>query len=101
MNNKVLSTLGLCRRAAKLHYGYDMVMAGLHKTHLLLLAEDCAERTCRNLQEASAEFSVPLCRLPFTKEQLGYAIGTKPVGILGVIDAGFANSLKQSIEGGK
>jgi ribosomal protein L7Ae-like RNA K-turn-binding protein len=78
-----------------------MVMAGLHKTHLLFLAEDCAERTCRNLEEAAAEFSIPLYRLPYTKEQLGYHIGTKPVGILGVIDAGFAKGLKQSIEGGK
>ena len=101
MNHKILSTLGLCRRAARLHYGSDMVMAGLHKTHLLLLAEDCSERTCRNLEEAAEEFSIPLYRLPFTKEQLGYHIGTKPVGILGVIDQGFAQSLKRSIEGGK
>ena len=101
MNNKILSTLGLCRRAARLSYGFDMVMAGLHKTDLLLLAEDCSERTCRNLEEAAKEFSIPLYRLPFTKEQLGYHIGTKPVGILGVTDRGFAKSLKQSIEGGK
>ena len=101
MNKKVLSTLGLCRRAARLHYGFDMVMAGLHKTHLLLLAEDCSERTCRNLEEAAKEWSIPLIRLPFTKEELGDHIGTKPVGILGIIDPGFARSLKQSIEGGK
>ena len=101
MNNKILSTLGLCRRAARLSYGFDMVMAGLHKTHLLLLADDCAARTCRNVEEAAKEFSVPLYRLPFTKEQLGFAIGGKPVGILGVTDPGFAQSLKRSIEGGK
>lgn len=101
MNKKVLSTLGLCRRAARLHYGFDMVMAGLHKTHLLLLAEDCSARTCKNLEMAAKEFQIPLYHLPYTKEHLGISIGTKPVGILGVIDAGFARSLMQCIEGGK
>ena len=101
MNKKVLSTLGLCRRAARLNYGFDMVMAGLHKTHLLLLAEDCSERTCKNIETAAKEFQIPLYHLPYTKEDLGISIGTKPVGILGVADAGFARSLMQCIEGGK
>ncbi len=101
MQNKVLTTLGLARRAARLNYGFDMVMAGLHKTALLLLAEDCSERTCRNVESAAAEFEIPLIRLPYTKERIGAAIGTKPVGIIGVADAGFARSLAQSIEGGK
>lgn len=101
MQNKVLSTLGLARRAARLNYGFDMVMAGLHKTHLLLLAEDCAERTCRNVEAAARDFEIPLVRLPYTKESLGAAIGTKPVGIIGVADQGFAKSLVKLIEGGK
>ena len=101
MNKKVLSTLGLCRRAARLHYGFDMVMEGLHKTHLLFLAEDCSPRTCKNIEQVAKDFQIPLYHLPYTKEQLGISIGTKPVGILGVIDAGFARSLMQSIEGGK
>ncbi|MBQ7035032.1 MAG: ribosomal L7Ae/L30e/S12e/Gadd45 family protein [Clostridia bacterium] len=101
MNNKLLSTLGLARRAGRLTYGFDMVMAGLAKTHLLFLAEDCAERTCRNMEAAAKEYDLPLHRLPYTKDQLGAAIGTKPVGIIGVADAGFARSLAQCIEGGK
>lgn len=101
MNHKVLSTLGLARRAGRLNYGFDMVMAGLEKTHLLLLAEDCSPRTCRNLETAAKEWNIPLHRLPYTKDQLGAGIGTKPVGIIGVADKGFAKSLAQSIEGGK
>lgn len=99
--NKILSTLGLARRAGRLNYGFDMVMAGLDKTHLLLLAEDVAPRTCRNIEAAAGEWNIPVHKLPVTKDQLGVSIGTKPVGIIGVADRGFARSLTQSIEGGK
>ena len=101
MNNKFLSTLGLCRRAARLNYGFDMVMAGLHKTDLLLLAKDCSDRTRKNMEEAAKEYSIRLLMLPYTKEDLGAGIGTKPVGIIGITDGGFAKSLVQTIEGGK
>ncbi|MBR6792759.1 MAG: ribosomal L7Ae/L30e/S12e/Gadd45 family protein [Clostridia bacterium] len=99
--NKILSTLGLARRAGRLNYGFDMVMAGLSKTYLVLLAEDAAPRTCRNIEAAAAERKIPVRKLPVTKDQLGVSIGTKPVGIIGVADRGFARSLAQSIEGGK
>ena len=44
---------------------------------------------------------IPVKKLPVTKDQLGVSIGTKPVGIIGVVDRGFARNLAQSIEGGK
>ena len=99
--NKFLSTLGLARRAGKLTYGFDMVLSNLPKTHLILLAEDCAERTRRNIREAAEEFGLPMLDIPYTKESLGMSIGTKPVGIIGVADRGFAANLTKSIEGGK
>lgn len=98
--NKFLSTLGLARRAGKLNYGFDMVMMGLGETHLLLLAEDCAPRTCKNVEQAAADLQIPVLRLPYTKDQLGASIGTKPVGIIGVAEKGFAKSLAQTIQRG-
>ncbi len=99
--NKFLSTLGLARRAGKLNYGFDMVMAGLGKTYLMLLAADVAPRTCKNAEAAAGDFEIPVVRLAESKEQLGAAIGTKPVGIIGVADRGFAASLLKAFEGGK
>lgn len=98
--NKFLSTLGLARRAGKLNYGFDMVMMGLGDTHLLLLAEDCAPRTCKNVEQAAADLQIPVLRLTYTKDQLGVSIGTKPVGIIGVAEKGFAKSLAQTIQRG-
>lgn len=98
--NKFLSTLGLARRAGKLTYGFDMVLMNLYQTHLILLAEDCAPRTVRNIREAAEEAGIPVMNIPYTKESLGVSIGTKPVGIIGVADAGFTRSLTKTIEGG-
>ncbi len=100
MNDKFLTTLGLARRAGKLTYGNDMVTAALGATALLFIAEDCAPRTLRNAERTAAEQKVPVVRLPFTKERLGNAIGTKPVCLVGVTDQGFAKSLAKHIEGG-
>lgn len=100
MNHKFLTTLGLARRAGKLTYGNDMVLAALHVTALLLVAEDCAARTVRNAEYAAAEAKVQLLRVPLTKERLGAAIGTKPVGLVGVTDQGLAGNLTKNFEGG-
>ena len=100
MLNKFLSTLGLARRAGKLTYGFDMVQAALYKTQLVLLAQDCAPRTSRNIRDAAREYGVTVLDVPYTKEALGVSIGTKPVGIIGVVDRGFTGSLTKSIEGG-
>lgn len=98
--NKFLSTLGLARRAGRLTYGFDMTVAGLRKICLILLAEDAAARTCKNIEETAQNAGVPVKRIPFTKEILGASIGAKPVGIIGVADRGFAGSLLKCIEGG-
>ncbi len=99
--NKFLSTLGLARRAGRLTYGFDMVLSQLQKTHLILLAEDASERTKRNIRDAAEEWGISVMNIPYTKESLGVSIGTKPVGIIGVADRGFAANLTKSIEGGK
>lgn len=98
--NKFLSTLGLARRAGKLTYGFDMTAAGIHKAALILLGQDTAPRTRKNITEIAESAGVPVVSVPFTKETLGASIGAKPVGIIGVADRGFAASLLNSIEGG-
>ncbi len=100
MNHKFLTTLGLARRAGKLTYGNDKTIEALGSTAVLLIAEDCAPRTLRNAERTAAEQNVPVVRIPFTKECLGSAIGTKPVCLVGITDQGFAASLMKHIEGG-
>lgn len=101
MNDRFLKTLGLARRAAKLCYGYDMTIAALWRAKVVFLSADCAERTRKNIEAAAEEEKIPVVGLPWNKNDLGAAIGTKPVCIVGVLDDGFAGSLLKNIEGGK
>ena len=49
MNNKLLSFLGLCRRAGKMTIGNDAVIEEINngKSCLVLLAGDASQRTAR------------------------------------------------------
>ena len=102
--NKFLSTLGLCRRAGKLAYGYDMVTEGLQKTHLIFLAADISARTRNSVMQLAARKNIACKDLQLTMMDICNAIGTKPVGIVGVLDKGFAQLLLKESEkmiGGK
>lgn len=102
--NKFLSTLGLCRRAGKLTYGYDMVTESLQKTYLIFLAADISVRTRNSVMQLAARENVICKEVQLTMADVCTAIGTKPVGIVGVLDRGFAELLSKECEkmiGGK
>ena len=91
--NKFLSTLGLARRAGKLTYGFDMVTEGLDKTQLIFLAADVSARTRNSVKQIAERRGVPCRDTGLTMADIAYAIGTKPVGIVGILDKGFAELL--------
>lgn len=95
MNNDLfLSTLGLARRAGKLCRGFDSNVENAHSVAMVFLANDCSDRTRQSITEIFEEFEIKPITVNYSKSQLGYAIGTKPVGILGITDEGFAKLLK-------
>ena len=98
MNHKLLATLGLARRAGKLTWGFDMVTAETDKTVLVLLAADLSARTRRSLENKLQATRVQCAALEITMAELGRAIGTAPVGIIGVTEKGFAALLSAEIE---
>ncbi len=98
MNNDVfLSSLGLARRAGKLCKGFDSNVENAHSIFTVFLANDCSKRTRENIIDLFEQFDIVPITIDYNKAQLGYAIGTKPVGILGVTDEGFANLLKTKL----
>ncbi len=96
-NRKFLATLGLCRRAGRLHYGYDMVVDGLAMTKLVLFAADLSQRTRNSVLQAATRKGVACRDIPFDMATLADAMGTKPVGIVGITEAGFAKLLDSQI----
>ena len=94
MNNKLLSLLGMCRKAGKLTIGYDKTLELFKKSKVLviLVAADTAQRTEKELR-FHTNSALPVIRLNETKEQLSAAIGTA-AGVVGIVQEGFANQAK-------
>ncbi len=94
MNNKLLSLLGMCRRAGKLTIGYEKTLETIqkHKCKVALVAADTAPRTEKELRFHAKE-QIPVIRIAQAKEELSHAIGT-PAGVVGITDEGFANQAK-------
>lgn len=95
MNDKLLSLLGIARRAGRLTLGFDAASESMHKgkTQLLLLACDMSERTMRNIQNTARQTDTVTIVTDRSMEQLGAAIG-KTAGIISVNDKGFAEKMK-------
>ncbi len=99
MTDKVLSLLGLARRAGKLEAGFDASVSAARKkrAELLLAAADVSEKTFQNLRYEADRANVPAVRLPVGMEEAGRACGVK-AGVLAVTDRGFAKALLNGME---
>lgn len=102
MADKVLSLLGLARRAGKVLAGFDLCAGAARdgKAKLLLAAEDISDKTYKNLRYEAERAGVPCARVQAPMAELGRACGVK-AGVLAVTDEGFSKAiLEREDEGG-
>ena len=94
MPDKILSLLGLCRRAGKLVFGHDPVCKAMkeQKAVLILTASDFSQNSRKKVEAAALLTNTPLLTLPFKKEELSLSIGHL-CGVVAVTDEGFAKKL--------
>lgn len=96
MNDRLLSMLGLCRRAGKLAVGSDIavdsVLSG--KAVLVIAASDASRHTVKKLFSTAHMCNVKALELKRTKDQLGAAVG-KYCAVAAVEDAGFARKIAE------
>ncbi len=99
MANKILSLLGLARRAGRLEMGYDAAVSAARgkEARLLLAAKDVSPKTYKNLCYEGERAGVPTVRLDSGMEETGRACGKK-AGVLAVTDSGFAKALLNAME---
>lgn len=97
--DKVLSLLGLCRRAGRLAPGFDVSREAARsgKAALLLAAGDVSEKTFKNLRYEAERAGIPAVRLKPSMNELGRACGIK-AGVVAVADQGFAAALIKELE---
>lgn len=98
-NENTLHFIGLMKKAGAIaigaELGYDAARTG--KARLLLIASDAAKNTVDGARNAQGERDCPLKKLPFTKQELGMALGQKECAALAVCDTGFARALCQKL----
>lgn len=96
ISNKVLSMLGLARRAGKLSMGHDMAEQALikHKAKLLLFCSDVSPRLISEFERTVAKHSIDIdiIKTDFLMEEIHFAIGYK-AGVMTVDDENFSNRI--------
>jgi len=87
--DKLLSTMGLAKKAGLLVYGFETVKNAVRerKARLVLIASDVSPKTRENV-EFMCGGKIPHIALSRTMEQLSMAVG-KPTGVVALIDEGF------------
>ncbi len=92
MNDKLLSLLGIAKRAGKLTIGFDAAAASVKRgeSALLLLSEELSDRSKRAVTELAQQYGTEYVYSGRSMEETGHALGRKQTGIVSVNDKGFA-----------
>ncbi|MDR2530466.1 MAG: ribosomal L7Ae/L30e/S12e/Gadd45 family protein [Oscillospiraceae bacterium] len=98
-NDKVLSFLGLVKKAGKLEIGEESCGAAQRsgKARLILVAADAASGTAKRASNYAEWGKTPLITLRYTKDELGDMLGRRVCAVLAVTDRGFAAALAKKL----
>ena len=99
MQSDYLTLLGLAMRAGKVVYGEESARDAVFTRHvaLLLLAKDAGANTVRSFERLAENRSIPLLKLPDSKESIGSAIGKGFCSVVAVTNKGFAESISAKV----
>ncbi len=91
-----LGFLGLARRAGQVIGDSEQCRAA-KRVFAVITAADAARSTRSAAVNLARERSAVMLETPFTKNELGAAIGRGPTGVAVVTDAGFARALAEKL----
>ena len=97
--DKALNYLSLARKAGKAELGEEPAGAAaraLH-AHLIVVAGDASDHTWRRAKSYAAGTDQQCIRLPYTKDEIGMAIGRTSLAIAAITDPALALALVQSL----
>ena len=98
--DNALKLLGLALKAGRLAIGEEPVGAAARarKAKLLILASDAAPNTVRRAAHFGEAGNVLFIITPFTKGELGFAVGRSSCAMMAFTDPGFAASFTKKLE---
>lgn len=96
--DKLLSMIGLCKKAGRLEQGYEVVVESVTNgdVPLVLTTEDLSPRSLRKLLQAIEPTTTTHRVIPVTMDTVAGRLGRR-VGILGIADQGFADAIEKLI----
>lgn len=94
-----LSLIGLALKAGKIEIGEEPVgnACHAHNAKVLLLASDAAENSAHRAERFAEDGKISCITVPFTKAELGYALGRTSCAMVAFTDAGLASSLMNKL----
>ncbi len=98
-SNNILNMIGLALRAKKLEVGEEPVGAACRARdcRLIIVARDAADNTFRRVKHFADAGQCLWISVPFTKDELGSAVGRTACAMLAVTDIGFAESIAKKL----
>lgn len=99
MDDAAFSLLGIARKAGKLEAGEEPVGAACRgrQAKVVLLACDAAANTVRRAAHFGEAGKVLWLTVPFTKAELGRAVGLASCAVAALTDAGLASALLEKL----
>lgn len=90
-----LNLLGLARRGGNLVLGEEPVsdVCQQHKARVVFLAADAGDTICRRGARMAENGNAPLVTLPWSKAELGNALGRAACAIAALTDQGLASTV--------
>ncbi len=101
MASKLLSLLGLARRAGKLTAGSSQIERELPSSTpaaIVLVAEDATSPTAKKLIQRCTTRRIKVFPVPCSMEEIGVAIGKHQIGYVMINDSSFCQGIKQALE---
>lgn len=99
MNSNILSLLGLALRGGRLAVGEEpaALAAKAKQARLILLASDAAGNTIRRAEHLAREGHCLHLTLPFSKAEMGGALGRGTAAIAALTDTGLAAAVTERL----
>ena len=99
-SQRALNYLGLARRGNNIAIGEEPVGIACRGNHgrLLILAKDAADHTFRRARSYTQNGKPPMIRVPFTKDELGTALGCNACAMAVFTDVALALAFVRALE---
>lgn len=97
--DKALQLLSLCRKAGKAELGEEPVGAAARagKAYVIAVASDAGDHTWRRSKSYAAGTNQQCVRLPYTKDEMGQAIGRSSLAMAAITDPALALALVEAL----